>query len=62
MDDRRVNRDRQNVEEADEFEQEDNCPQRELEDEMRSRMEWTKGSWEGRVVRLLTREWEKRVI
>jgi len=44
MDDRRINRDRQNVEEADEFEQEDNCPKRELEDDMGSRMEWVKRS------------------
>ena len=39
MDDRRYNRDRQNIEESDEFEQEDNCPQRELEDDMGTRIE-----------------------
>jgi len=44
IDDRGYNRDRQNVEESDEFEQEDNCPQRELESDIGARIEWTKES------------------
>jgi len=39
MDDGRYNRDRQNIEESDEFEQEDNCPKGELENDMRARIE-----------------------
>lgn len=34
IDDRRYNRDRQNVEESDEFEQDDNCPRREIQDDL----------------------------
>jgi len=39
MDDGRMNRDRQNVEEVDEFEQEDNCPTGELEDSIGEKIE-----------------------
>lgn len=39
MKDERYNRDGQNVEESDEFEQDDNCPQREIEDNMRMNVE-----------------------
>jgi len=34
IDDRRYNRDGQNVEESDEFEQDDNCPRREIQDDL----------------------------
>lgn len=39
IDDGRYNRDRQNIEESDEFEQDDNCPKRELENDIGARVE-----------------------
>lgn len=38
------NRDRQNVEESDEFEQDDNCPRREIQDDLGMDIDWSKGS------------------
>jgi len=57
IDDRRYNRDGQNIEESDEFEQEDNCPKRELENDIGARIEWTKESWERRAATIMTRRW-----
>jgi len=59
IEDRGYNRDRQNVEESDEFEQDDNCPRREIQDDLGMNIEWSKGGWRGGVIILMRGKWEK---